>query len=101
MKKNTRRSVIRETLSFIQEVTRLFPNQDPIRLTSGILDFKLPLNQTLAILRSLAPQFTGENADMIRLAHGFNQLRKQISKNRKRALKRQVRKSRRDFIISA
>ena len=49
------RSIIRETLDAFLEASKLFPKQDPIRLAAGILDFKMPLNCTMFVLRRLAP----------------------------------------------
>ena len=87
------RSIVRETLEVFAEATKLFPRQDPIRLAAGILDFKMPLKCTMFVLRRLAPQFKGENADMIRLAAGFNDMKKHLRTRRLNRIARAMRKA--------
>lgn len=53
------------------EAARILPNQDPIRLAAGIKDLNLPPNEALQVLRGLAAEFKGDNADPIRLVAGY------------------------------
>lgn len=53
------------------EAAKILPNQDPIRLASGIKDLNLPPSEALQVLRGLALHFKGENADPIRLVAGY------------------------------
>ncbi len=78
-KRKSVRSIQAGAIHAMVEVARLFPNQDPIRLTAGVIDFKLPIDRVMKILRQLAPHFKGENSDMIRLAAGYNDLRKHLA----------------------
>lgn len=86
----SKRDVIKETIYAMAETAKLFPNQDPIRLAAGFLDFNLPVNQTLEVLRQLAPHFQGDNGDLIRLASGFNDLKKFIGDDIAAVVKKQV-----------
>lgn len=88
--RQTKRDVIKETIYAMAETAKLFPNQDPIRLAAGFLDFNLPVNQTLEVLRQLAPHFQGDNGDLIRLASGFNDLKKFIGDDIAAVVKKQV-----------
>jgi hypothetical protein len=88
--RQTKREVITETIFAMAETAKLFPNQDPIRLAHGFLDFKLPVKQTLEVLRQLAPHFQGDNGDLIRLASGFNDLKKFIGDDIAAVVKKQV-----------
>jgi len=81
-KRKTKTSIQQETLNIMCEVSRMFPQQDPIRLTVGLIDFNLPMERVLKILRHLAPHFKGENADMIRLASGYLKLNQKIKESR-------------------
>jgi len=76
------RAIIIEAIDCFIEASKLYPGQDPIRLAAGIKDLKLPLSQTMTVLRKLAPHFKGDQADMIRLAAGFNDLRAKIKEDR-------------------
>lgn len=91
-KKPTRRQIQEQAIHAITETARLFPNQDPIRLASGFLDFKLPPDQTLEILRQLAPYFQGENGDLIRLAAGYNDIMKSLGRRCKNPWRKALRK---------
>jgi hypothetical protein len=77
-----RRAIYSEALDAMVEASKLFPNQDPIRLASGLLAFKMPMPRVMAVLRRLAPHFKDANADMIRLAAGFNELSQSIRASR-------------------
>ena len=88
--RQTKRDVIAETIYAMAETAKLFPNQDPIRLAAGFLDFNLPVKQTLEVLRQLAPHFQGDNGDLIRLASGFNDLKKFIGNDIAAVVKKQV-----------
>jgi hypothetical protein len=54
------------------EAAKILPNQDPIRLAAGIKDLNLPPTEALQVLRGLAVEFKGDNADPIRLVAGYN-----------------------------
>lgn len=62
------------------EAARILPNQDPIRLAAAVEDLKMPPAEALVVLRRLAPQFKGNNADPIRLVAGYNTIRKLAAK---------------------
>lgn len=62
------------------EAAKILPNQDPIRLAAGLEDLKLPPLQALMVLRQLATQFTGDNADPIRLVAGYNKALDMVGK---------------------
>lgn len=92
MKKKTELSVQEQTISAMVEIAKLFPNQDPIRLAHGVIDFKLPIAKTLTVLRALAPHFKGGNSDMIRIACGFNDLQRKLAEDAPVKLPRKVTK---------
>ena len=92
MKKKTELSVQKQTIAAMVEIAKLFPNQDPIRLAHGVIDFKLPIAKTLTVLRALAPHFKGENSDMIRIAAGFNNLQRKLTEEAPIKLPRKVTK---------
>jgi len=54
------------------EATKILPGQDPIRLAAGVKDLNLPPTEALQVLRGLAVEFKGDNADPIRLVAGYN-----------------------------
>lgn len=92
MKKKTELSVQEQTITAMVEIAKLFPNQDPIRLAHGVIDFKLPIKKTLTVLRTLAPHFKDGNSDMIRLAAGFNDLQRKLAEDVPVKLPRKVTK---------
>lgn len=72
-------SIQEQTINAMEEIAQLFPGQDPIRLSAGVINFRQPIGKTLTILRRLAPHFKGEQADMIRLEAGFRELCEKIA----------------------
>lgn len=80
MKKSRKPTTVRQATSIMTQVAHLYPNQDPIRLAAGIMDFKLPMKSTLFVLKRLAPRYGKE--DMIRLAAGFNDIRNKVKTER-------------------
>lgn len=69
-------NITREILArdIFVEAAKILPNQDPIRLAAGIQDLNLPPNEALQVLRGLAAEFKGENADPIRLVSGYKKI---------------------------
>jgi hypothetical protein len=65
------------SVQLFKEASKLFPNQDPIRLAAGLKDFNMPPENVLEVLRHLKEHFQGEQADMIRLASGYNGILRQ------------------------
>lgn len=65
------------SVQLFKEASKLFPNQDPIRLAAGLKDFDMPPENVLEVLRHLKEHFQGEQADMIRLAAGYNGILRQ------------------------
>ena len=86
-------SIQEQTINAMEEVAQLFPGQDPIRLSAGVINFKKPIGQTLTILRRLSLHFKGEQADMIRLEAGFRELCNKIASEQPKAVAKKLTRS--------
>jgi len=62
--------------NILVEAAKILPGSDPIRLASAIENLNLPPNEALTVLRGLADQFKGQNADPIRLVSGYKTILK-------------------------
>lgn len=69
-------SATQRATEIMEELAKLFPGQDPIRIAAAVEDLEVPIEDALVVLRVLTSCFPEQ--DPIRLVGGFKTIRKML-----------------------